>query len=153
MRTLAAAAVPGPWEKTGPLEATCFPSASLARLLHQVPVTCLLQPIFSLQSCPGTSPRLSGAGTEGECPGDISAQSPGSEPCPETRLCGYFLRACVRWAPSWMLGSRREQDTWFLLPQSPLFRERRLKTKPTHKRIIRTSISENAKCHEATNTR
>lgn len=38
-------------------------------------------------------------------------------------------------------------------PQSPLFRERRLKTNFTHKRIIKMNLSENAKCHEVTKTR
>ena len=66
---------------------------------------------------------------------------------------GYFLRGCVCRAPCWMLGSCREQDMWFLPPQSPLFRERRLKTNSTHKRIIKMSLSENAKCHEVTKTR
>lgn len=66
---------------------------------------------------------------------------------------GYFLRACVGRVPRWVLGSCREQGVWFLPPQSPLFRDRRLKTNSTHQRIINMSISEHAKCHEVTNTR
>ena len=65
---------------------------------------------------------------------------------------GYFLRAYVCSAPCRVLGYRSELDLGFLPPQSPQFREKRLKTNHTNKRIIKMIISENPKCHEVTNT-